>query len=254
MRRKFTLPEWPPVAMMTPLRARILSLAPAASTEIPTTRAAAIILADQTGHSVLKKDLHARFPRGLLQGAHDADAPGSGRLFLGVHRFTGLNLRPCHDGHVHGPGRRVAHRGPAAIVGRSGYKCQSMGEEPVVGENVVVGESPNDVAVVEAVVGGAVGLHHGPVGEVGEEDIGRIHDSGLFLGAGAAAQRDVAAADGSVAADVAVGLDQDYRRVALRGYNGGGQPGSAGSDHHDVSFFIPFTHSRGGLGSGRQTS
>ena len=139
---------------------------------------------------------------------------------------------------------RLVH---AAKVGHRARKNKSVGHEKIVGENVVVGESANDVAVVVTVTGGAVGLHQGPVGEVFEEDIGRIDNSGLFLGPGAASQRDVAGGDGGVAADVAVGLDQDYRRAVLLGDNGGGQSGSAGSNHHYVRFSIPLARSRGGL-------
>ena len=52
-----------------------------------------VILPDNAGHPVLKKDLHARFPRGCLQRAHDADAPGSGFPGFGGHGYAGLNPR-----------------------------------------------------------------------------------------------------------------------------------------------------------------
>ncbi len=212
-----------------------------------------VILPDNAGHPVVQKDLHARFPRGCLQRAHDADAPGSGFPDFEGHGYAGLNPRVFQDGRVHGPGSRLARLGHAPTVGFRFRPFKSMGHQKVVGENVVVGESANEVAVVEAVLGGPVAPHRGPVAEILEKDIGRIHDSGRFLGRGAAAQRDVAGADGGVAADVVDGLDQDYRRAVLLGNNGGGQPGSAGSDHHNVGFMIPLAPSLGGLGSGRHT-
>ena len=50
-----------------------------------------VILPDNAGHPVLKKDLHARFPSGCLQRAHDADAPGNGFPDLEGLGFAGLN-------------------------------------------------------------------------------------------------------------------------------------------------------------------
>ena len=147
-----------------------------------------VVLPDNAGHPVVKKDLHARFPRGCLQRAHDADAPGSGFPDGGgstVRRSE--SARIAKTAACMALGSRLARLGHAATVGYRFRPNQSMGHEKVVGENVVVGESANDVAVVEAVLGGAVGLHYGPVGEVLEDDIGRIHDSGRFLGRGAAA-------------------------------------------------------------------
>jgi len=99
-----------------------------------------VVLADQTGHSVLQKDFHARFPRGCLQRTHDADAPGSGSPDVGGLDYAGLNPLVLHDGRVHGPGSRLARLGHAATVGFRFRPCQSMGHEKVVGENVVVGE------------------------------------------------------------------------------------------------------------------
>ena len=202
---------------------------------------------------MVKKDLHASLPRGCLQRAHEADPSELGFLDGGVRRLAGLNYGPCHDGYVVGPGHRGAGRLRTAPVGRPIHKNYATVQEKVVDQDVVVGESANDVAVVEAEVGGAVGLHQRPVGEVLEEDIRRIHYSRLFLGPRAAAQRDISGADDGVAPDVPVGLYQDYRRVVLHGCNGGGQPGSSGPDHHDVRFSIPLAHSRGGPCSGRQT-
>ena len=73
MRRKFTLLEWPPVQMITPLRARILSLAPVGLHGDSHYPAGVVVLPDHTGHLVLKKNLHARFARGYFQRAHQAD-------------------------------------------------------------------------------------------------------------------------------------------------------------------------------------
>jgi hypothetical protein len=99
---------------------------------------------------------------------------------FGGHRHASLSQGVLHDGRMHGPRSRHARLGHALTVGFRLSPCQSLRHEKVVGENVVVGKSANDVADVEAVLVGAVTIHHGPVAEVPEEDIGRIHDSGCF--------------------------------------------------------------------------
>ncbi len=60
--------------------------------------------------------------------------------------------------------------------------------------DAVVGEGADDLAVVVAVVGEAVGLDDRPVGQVAEQQVGRVLDAVFLLHAGAAAERNVAAA------------------------------------------------------------
>ena len=79
----------------------------------------------------------------------------------------------------------------------------AMRDQPLIGGGAVVGEGADDLAIVVAVVGKAVGFDHRPIGEVAEQQVGRVLDPVLLLRAGAAAQRNVAAAGDRVAADVA---------------------------------------------------
>ena len=127
----------------------------------------------------------------------------------------------------------------AATIRRFIHKDDSLRDQPFVGRSGVIGEGADDFAVVVAVIGEAVGFDDRPVGEVGEQDVGRIVDAVLFLGAGAAAQIHVAAAENGVAADVVIGVDQDHGGAILSGLNRGGQAGGAGSDDHDVRFAVP---------------
>jgi len=61
----------------------------------------------------------------------------------------------------------------------------------------------------------------------------------LPLHAGASAERDIAATGDGVAADIRFRLDQDHRGAGLARDDGGGKPGRAGADHHDIGLAIP---------------
>ena len=82
-----------------------------------------------------------------------------------------------------------------------------MRDQPFVGGGAIVGEGADDLAVVVAVVGKAVRFDHRPIGQVAEQQVGRVLDAVLLLRAGAAAQRNVAAAGDRVAADILLRLD-----------------------------------------------
>ena len=114
-----------------------------------------------------------------------------------------------------------------------------MGDEEFKGGRGVVRVGADDFFIVVAVVGEAVGLDHGPVGQVAEEDFGRILDAVLLLAAGAAAEGHIAAAQNGVAADVGVGVDHDDRCAMLDGGNGGGKPRGSRANHHYVGFLVP---------------
>src|SRR5438876_332450 len=83
---------------------------------------------------------------------------------------------------------------PVAAVRRLVDHLHAVGEQPFKGGSAVVGEGADDLAVVVAVVRGAGGLHHRPVGEVAVDEVGRVLDAVFLLVAGAAAERQVAAA------------------------------------------------------------
>src|SRR6185436_1119096 len=111
------------------------------------------------------------------------------------------------------------------------YEDHALLEQPLIGRGAVVGEGADDFAVVVAVIGEAVGLHHGPVGEVVEQQVGRVVDARGLLGAGAAAERYVAAADRRVAANIEVGLDYQHRGTVLAGRDRRGQARRSGADN-----------------------
>ena len=114
-----------------------------------------------------------------------------------------------------------------------------MREQEFERRHAVVGEGADDLAVVVAIGRKAVGLDHRPVGQVLEEQIGRIRDAVFLLVAGAAAERQIAAGGDGVAADMVLRLDDDDRRAGLARDNRGRQAGRAGADDDDVGLAIP---------------
>ena len=82
MRRKLTLPVEPPVAMITALRARMLSVLPLLSTAMPSDAAGVRRFAVDRGHAVFEQNLDAGFARGGLERPHQAVAGRRGRALL----------------------------------------------------------------------------------------------------------------------------------------------------------------------------
>ena len=80
------------------------------------------------------------------------------------------------------------------LVRRPVDDLHAVREQEFERRHAVVGEGADDLAVVVAVGRKAVGLDHRPVGQVLEEQIGRILDAVFLLVAGAAAERQIAAA------------------------------------------------------------
>ena len=105
--------------------------------------------------------------------------------------------------------------------------------------HAVVGKGADDFAVVVAIGREAVGLDHRPVGQILEEQIGRILDAVFLLVAGAAAERQIAAGGDGVAADVVFRLDHDNRRAGFTGHDGGRKARRARADHHNIGLAIP---------------
>ena len=98
----------------------------------------------------------------------------------------------------------------------------------------MVGESADHGAVAVTVVREAVDLHHRPVREVGEDRVGRVFDAVLALGAVAAPQRHVAAAQDGVSAHVIVCFHHQHGRPGLRGHDGRGQARGPRSDDDHI--------------------
>src|SRR5664280_1139498 len=114
-----------------------------------------------------------------------------------------------------------------------------MGHQPFIGRSRVVGEGANYFFIVIAVSREAVGYHHRPIGQIGEEDIRRICDVVVLLCAGSTAQRDVSVAADGVSSDVLLRLQQYDGSSVLASLNGGGEADGAGPDHHDIRLSIP---------------
>lgn len=179
---------------------------------------------------VVEEEPDALLLRAALQRAIDDRAASAARA-LGA-----LSLLP--DGVVL-TGRGNADRVSPLHAGRPVLERDAVLEQELVGSRFMIGERPLHPAIVVAVLRHAVGLDHRPVGQILEQDLRRIDDAVLLLGARAAAERHLAAVDDAVAADVVVGFDDDDRRAVIGGANGGGQTARAGTDDDDVGFEIP---------------
>ena len=168
-------------------------------------------------HLVLEQDLDAGLFRRGVERLHQAVAGRHGR--------------------AHPPGRPACRSAPAAnpsprSASRAAPSCRpncrrslsgalSTKTTPCASSNSKVAAQLSakariDLAVVVAIIGKAVRLDHRPVGQVAEQQVGRIVDAVFLLHAGAAAQRHIAAAADGVAADMVLRLDHDDRRAAPR--------------------------------------
>ena len=240
MRRKLTLLLDPPVARMTALRARMFSVLAVIVHGDAEDASRIGLLAIERHHTVIEQDLDAGLFRRRLERTDEAVARRHGRLHLGVGRAAGLHHRPVHHRGVVLARHRIADRAAAQRVRRLVDEDDAVRHQPFEDIGAVVGEGADDLAVVVAIVGKAVGLDHRPIGQVAEQEVGRILDAVFFLPAGAAAERDIAAAAGPVATGMGLGLDQDDRRASLARDDRGGKSRSARADHHDVRLALPF--------------
>ena len=223
---------------MTALPARMLSLL-ALGVDGDTAHPAGICrLAVDRGHAVIEEDVDAGLARRSFERPHQ---PGAGADFViaRIGRSAGMNHRPIGDVDLHGAQRRNPDL-MSDLIRRPVDDLDAMRQQPLEGRHAVVGEGADDLAVVIAVGRKAVGLDHGPVGQILEEQIGRILDAVFLLIAGAAAERQVAARGDGMAADMRLRLDHDHRRAGLARHDGGRHAGRAGSDDDDIGFAIPF--------------
>ena len=171
-------------------------------------------------------------------GAHQPVAGRQRGLHRGIGGFAGLHHRPGTDRGVHLARHRVAHRVAATRVRCLVDEHHAVRHQPFVGGDAVVGESSDDLAIVVAVVGKAVGFDDRPIGEVVEHQVGRVLDAMLPLCAGAAAERNVAAAGDGMAADMRFGFDDDNGSARLAGGYRGGDAGRASTDDNDVASVV----------------
>ncbi len=184
-------------------------------------------LAIDCRHLVLEQDLHAGLFGRSFERTHQAVPRRQHSLHHRIGRLTSLHHRPIHHRAVHFPRHRIADRRAAEIVRRLVDEDDPMGDEPFESRRAVVGEGADDLAVVVAIVGKAVRLDHRPVGQIPEQQIRRVVDAVFLLHAGAAAERNVAAAGNGMAADILLGFDEDDRRARLARNNGRRQTSGA---------------------------
>ena len=237
MRRKLTLPVWPPVAMTMPFLASIAMSRPSAWTTTPRTLSAFAAVAHDLRHLVLEQDLHALLARAFGQAANQpravAVAPRRDHLARDMP-FVGDE----HPRHGRGVRRddRLLDEGDAVV------------EQELEGRHAFVGERANEIAVVVAAVAAAV------ADPVGENLLGAVLDVELLLQGVAAAEMDAAAAQHGVAADVEVLLDDDHRGAVVARRHGGGEARGARADDHDIRRKLPFHGGLPGAGSMRPAS
>ena len=205
MRRKLTLPVEPPVRDDHRLaRPDVERRAPLLSTAMPSTRPAFGASRCSAVMRCCKQDL-ARRPC--------CAAASSGRIrplpedmvacTAGSAGLPVCTIGQSIDRGMHLARHRVADGIAASRVGRLIDEDHAMRHQPFEGGDAVVGEGADDLAIVVAVIGKAVRFDHRPIGQIAEQQVGRVLDAVLLLRAGAAAERNIAAAGDGVAADIA---------------------------------------------------
>jgi len=183
------LPCDPPVPIMTALRARILRTVPAWVTAIPSTR-------PEVGSSrwiaVMRCSSKIRTPARpqQLRAVASARCRSTSLRRLRIGGCAGLYQRPLHGGRVHFARRGVADRVPTAFVGRLIDEHDAVRDEPLVCRHVVSANGAR-LAIVVAVIGMPVRFDDRPVGQVPEQQVGRVDDAVFLLRARAAAERNV---------------------------------------------------------------
>ena len=223
MRRKLTLPVWPPVATMTPFGgADVDGLPLGVLTSMPSTRPL-VGFSRMIRVILCLSRICAPFLRAL--SVRRRTSPEPLRLRCGATTSAGM----CHS--------LVTKM--RSTVEASGWldrlldELDAVVEQELVGRDVLVGEDADQVAVAVAALG-VVGAH-----PVEEHLVGVVLDVELLLQRVAAAELHAPAAQHAAAADVVVLLDDDHRGAKLARRDGGGQPGDAGADDDHVGGLVP---------------
>jgi len=107
----------------------------------------------------------------------------------------------------------------------------AMRQQKIKCRNTFIAEGADDFPVAETVIV--------PVHQVFKHAVRGIFNAVFFLQAGAAAQRDVAAALDGVSADVVILLDDNDGGPGFRGRNRRRKSRGPGADHHYVGGKIP---------------
>ena len=194
-------------------------------------------LAMDRRHPVLEQDLDAGFDRRGLERPHQAGA-GPDFVVARIGRSAGMDHRPVFDRNLHGAQRRDADL-MADLVRRPVDNLDAVRQQKFECRHAVIGEGADDLAIVVAIGRKAVGLDHRPVGQIVEEQVGRIRDAVFLLVAGAAAERQVAARGDGVAADMRLRLDDDDRGAGFTRDDRGRHSGRARADDDNVGLAIP---------------
>ena len=181
MRRKLTLVVDPPVAMITALRARILTTLPSLSQATPSTGPANGVSRWIEVIRCFSKNFDAGLFGRRGERMHEAVAGGHGGALVGRGRLAGLDQRPIHRRRVHFARNGIADRTAAEFVGRLVHEHHAMGDQKLVSRRAIVGEGADHLAVIEAVVGKAIRFDDGPVGQILEHEVGRILDAPFLL-------------------------------------------------------------------------
>jgi hypothetical protein len=149
-----------------------------------------------------------------------------------------MDHRPIGDVDLHRARHRYADL-VSDIVWRPVDDFHAVGEQEFERRHAVVDKSADDLAIVVAVRRVTIVLDHRPIGQIAEEQFGRILDAVFFLITGAAAERQVATAGDGVTADMRLCLDDDDRGAGLAGDDRRRHAGGARADHDNVGLTVP---------------
>ena len=159
------------------------------------------------GHSVFQQDLDAGFLGRDFERSHQTVAGGTSLLDRWIGRLTGVHHRPIHHGRVHFARHRVSDGVPAKRIRRLVDKNNAVSDQPFKGGSAVVRKRSNDFAIVIPVVREAVRPDYRPVRQIAEQQVWAILYAIFLLHAGPAAERNIAAADDGVTANILFSLD-----------------------------------------------
>ena len=110
------------------------------------------------GHPVFEQNLDAGLLRCGVERLHQAVAGRHGRALVRVAGVPVWISGQSMGAAVHLARHGVADRKAAAPVRRLVDEDDAVGEQKLEGRGAVVGEGADDLAVVVAIIGGAVGL------------------------------------------------------------------------------------------------
>src|SRR5262249_53271960 len=185
---------------------------------------------DEAGHLVVQEKFDALGPRARLQWPHQTRA--------GSAAWTGEPGALVPDRMIL-TRRRVARTLRADIVWGDFLEHDAIGHEKFVRGGAMIGEPPHDGSIIVAVIRPAIGLHDGPVGQIGKDEVWRIRNAVFALRARAAAKRDIAAAQYRMPTNIVVRFDHEHGRPRINSRNGGKQPRRASANDHYIRLQVP---------------